>query len=345
MESKITQQYTDNFKIELSVIVPVYCVEPYLERCLNSISCQQVFGMEVLLIDDASPDYSPKICEKWAQKDSRFKVFHHSTNMGVGEARNTGLRNASGKFVFFCDSDDYLPPAVLPKLISMMESSGADIVRGTYRECFEGEISEKEIGIHTVYDQINMFSCCMLRLDFLSHNRIQFPSLNIAEDQVFMLKALLARPKFQISDTCCYVYCRYNTRFNQNRYTTYDLIPQLFAVCEMLNCIMEQDGFHLLECVIASMNCIALHAEFRVQSMDRVELKMLSQALVQLQDTIAQCKKRYIVPKEADDAVETIKSLLDKYYSNLQRIYTTDLSTEAGEKMIRSSNNECTGRI
>lgn len=113
---------------KISVIVPVYKVEKYIDRCLNSIVNQSYKNTEIILIDDGSPDNCPKMCEDWAKKDSRIKVIHKQ-NEGLGFARNTGMENATGDYVWFVDSDDYISNESLQILADAIENSGnADII-------------------------------------------------------------------------------------------------------------------------------------------------------------------------------------------------------------------------
>lgn len=92
---------------KISVIVPVYKVEQYIHRCVDSILAQSFTDFEIILVDDGSPDNCGKICDEYAQKDSCVKVFH-KPNGGVSSARNLGLNNAKGEWVTFIDSDDYI---------------------------------------------------------------------------------------------------------------------------------------------------------------------------------------------------------------------------------------------
>lgn len=110
----------------ISVIVPVYNVEPYLARCVNSILQQSYTDFELLLVDDGSTDRSGDICEKIAEKDSRIRVFHKK-NGGLSDARNFGLDQIRGEFVSFIDSDDYVGPDYLRILVEMREQFQADI--------------------------------------------------------------------------------------------------------------------------------------------------------------------------------------------------------------------------
>lgn len=94
---------------EISVIVPVYKVEPYLRRCVDSILGQTFTDFELILVDDGSPDGCPAICDAYAQRDSRVRVIHKE-NGGVSSARNAGMDVAGGNYIMFCDGDDYVAP-------------------------------------------------------------------------------------------------------------------------------------------------------------------------------------------------------------------------------------------
>lgn len=93
----------------ISVIVPVYKVEKYLDECVASIVAQTHQNLEIILVDDGSPDQCPVMCERWAEKDSRIRVIH-TENSGVSSARNIGLASAKGAYIAFADSDDWLRP-------------------------------------------------------------------------------------------------------------------------------------------------------------------------------------------------------------------------------------------
>lgn len=110
----------------ISVIVPVYNVEKYLERCLNSIVNQSYENLEIILVDDGSTDNSGIICDKWAEKDDRVVVIHKK-NGGLSDARNWGMKEAHGAFIGFVDSDDWIAKDMYEKLINAIERDGSDI--------------------------------------------------------------------------------------------------------------------------------------------------------------------------------------------------------------------------
>lgn len=114
-------------KPKISVVVPVYNVEAYVEKCLASLAAQTYPAMEVLVVDDASTDGGGLLCDAWAARDRRFQVLHLPENQGVSAARNAGVRHAAGDYVAFVDSDDYVEPGLLETLYRALEESSADI--------------------------------------------------------------------------------------------------------------------------------------------------------------------------------------------------------------------------
>ncbi|MBR5479469.1 MAG: glycosyltransferase [Clostridia bacterium] len=112
---------------KVSVVVPVYKSEKYLERCVNSLLSQTLAEIEIILVDDGSPDGSPEICDAFAAKDGRIKVIHKE-NAGAGEARNSGITLASGEYIGFVDSDDYVDERMFYALYSAAKKHEAELV-------------------------------------------------------------------------------------------------------------------------------------------------------------------------------------------------------------------------
>lgn len=111
----------------ISVIVPIYKVEQYLNRCIQSITGQSYESLEIILVDDGSPDNCPAMCDEWATKDQRIKVIHKQ-NGGLSDARNAGVLAASGEYIAFVDSDDWIAPEMMEKLLQRMTETDSDIV-------------------------------------------------------------------------------------------------------------------------------------------------------------------------------------------------------------------------
>lgn len=116
----------------LSVIVPVYKVEPFLRKCVDSIINQTYRNLEIILVDDGSPDNCGAICDEYANKDDRVKVIHKE-NGGLSSARNAGMDIAKGDYIAFVDSDDWLELDMYETLIGLAEKYDADIAEGSYR--------------------------------------------------------------------------------------------------------------------------------------------------------------------------------------------------------------------
>ncbi|PJM75201.1 glycosyltransferase family 2 protein [Bifidobacterium simiarum] len=127
----------------VSIIVPVYDVEPYLDDCLESVTEQTYRNLQIILVDDGSPDSCPRICDDWAARDPRIRVVHQR-NGGLSAARNTGLDVVSGRYVTFIDSDDVVDRGMIEALLSAMKSHGVDIA-------ICGLLGIDECGEHTVF--------------------------------------------------------------------------------------------------------------------------------------------------------------------------------------------------
>lgn len=116
----------------ISVVIPVYKSEEYLRRCVDSVLAQTISELELILVDDGSPDGSGSICDEYAAKDSRVKVIHQE-NAGVSAARNAGMDLASGDYLAFVDSDDFVGPDMYEALLRVAEDTGADVVECNYQ--------------------------------------------------------------------------------------------------------------------------------------------------------------------------------------------------------------------
>ena len=167
----------------VSVIIPVYNSENYLVECIKSILAQTYKNLEIILIDDGSTDTSPQICDEFAQKDNRIKVVHQQ-NSGVSEARNAGLRIATGQYLIFVDSDDLINSEYIETLMHY----NADVVVSNSH--ISGTFSKQEIIER--YDELKGFvgPCEKLyNLDVIKG--IKFPpNINIGEDIIFNLDVL-----------------------------------------------------------------------------------------------------------------------------------------------------------
>ena len=130
---------------KISVIVPVYNVEKYLNDCIDSIINQTYKNIEIILVDDGSNDSSGSICDEYAKKDNRVRVIH-KVNGGLSSARNAGLDEVTGDYVMFCDSDDMFLPTSCEVMFEEIEKRNADYIVGNYQNCTEeGELWENPV--------------------------------------------------------------------------------------------------------------------------------------------------------------------------------------------------------
>lgn len=120
---------------KISVIIPVYKVEEFLDDCVRSVIAQTHTNTEIILVDDGSPDNCPAMCDSWAEKDKRIKVIH-KPNGGLSDARNAGLEIATGEYISFIDSDDWILPEMYERMLSLIQKENADICACSIRSCY-----------------------------------------------------------------------------------------------------------------------------------------------------------------------------------------------------------------
>ena len=201
----------------ISVIVPVYRVEKYLNRCLQSIAGQTFRNLEIILVDDGSPDGSGAICDAWAEKDNRIRVIHKE-NAGAGAARNTGLDVATGDIVSMIDSDDYLEVHMFAHLLGLMKD-GVDIAEcdicWTQRDDLPMEDGSKaEIQVCDVEDAMRLHIrdeiFCQTPPNKLYKREligdIRFPEGNLIDDEYFTYRVIGNARKLARSSACMYAY-------------------------------------------------------------------------------------------------------------------------------------------
>ena len=129
----------------VTVVLPIYNVEQYLNRCIESVVNQTYKNLEIILVDDGSTDHCPEICDRWAEIDKRIRVIH-KVNAGLGMARNTGIENATGEYICFFDSDDYAALHTIERTYTLAKKSRAEVVVfGSSYQTKEGTISEINI--------------------------------------------------------------------------------------------------------------------------------------------------------------------------------------------------------
>ena len=184
----------------ISVIVPIYNVEMYLPQCLDSICGQTYQNLEILLVDDGSPDRCGEICDQYAARDTIIRVIHKQ-NGGLSDARNAGMEQMNGSYLMFVDSDDLLPSNAVQTLIEAAFSENAELVIGDYRrfsDMFPEEKTEKNAvefhlltGSEAMQDMLQNGCAAWARLyQRKIHQHISFPVGEINEDEAIVLHIL-----------------------------------------------------------------------------------------------------------------------------------------------------------
>lgn len=218
---------------KVSVIIPIYNTEKYLSRCMKSVLKQTLKDIEIILVDDESPDHAPEMCDKYAKADSRIKVIHKK-NGGLGYARNSGMELATGEYVAFLDSDDYVDIKMYEALYCVAKEKQCDVVlSGYYFVDRDGNISDcKNSMAKTVYENDgvkkvlfgtlgaapedwadNILGMSVWRgiysLNAIKKNEIQFPSEReyICEDAIFHIDFFAQAKRAAIIEEPMYYYC------------------------------------------------------------------------------------------------------------------------------------------
>ena len=212
----------------VSIVVPVYNVEQYLHRCIDSILKQTLQDFELILIDDGSTDKSGKICDCYAKSDKRVQVLHKE-NGGQSSARNKGLELCKGEFIYFCDSDDWVEPKLLEKAVEKLEAANADMVRfqcmthffdKTVKSDFQFsetnciECFDEKAKILVVCDELLTYKigwelCLGLyRAKSIYQNNIRFPNgIDVAEDLFFNILYVFYSRRITFLESALYHYC------------------------------------------------------------------------------------------------------------------------------------------
>ncbi len=201
----------------VSVIVPVYKTQKYLDKCIESIISQTYSNLEIILIDDGSPDNCPLICDEWAKRDDRIRVIHKK-NGGVSAARNTAIDVMNGEYVTFVDSDDWIDDDLIENLLLLCEGHNADAaISDFYFESADGTAetlktefavyNNDEIVTNYLLDKIRPEACAKLIKSKLLADGVRFDcELKYGEDLKFNYEILKKADKICLSGECKYHY-------------------------------------------------------------------------------------------------------------------------------------------
>ena len=218
---------------KISVIMPVYNCEAYLEKAIGSILAQSVPDLEIIAVEDCSTDGTRELLLRLAKDEPRIHAILNERNMGVAAVRNRGLDAASGDFVTFCDSDDVIPPNSYAALLHAIGEK--DVSMGTFEDVYcdgSREVRRERQKIDPRSDSSSFFAvfsvwsvCCKLfRTSFLRSHQIRFrEDMRVGEDVVFLAELAALSPTYAILDQTVYCYYHYQNANYQSLTHIYDL--------------------------------------------------------------------------------------------------------------------------
>lgn len=219
----------------ISVIIPVYKTENYLERCVNSLTTQSYSNLEIILVDDGSPDGAPELCDKLSLRDDRIHVIHKQ-NGGVSSARNAGIKFAKGEYIGFVDSDDFADENFYSDLYELIIANEADIASCAYRfDHTSPEVNKEVISLshteaisHLLSGKKISYSVCDKLFSQRTVKELSFSEkIKHNEDFLFVFQALKNSKKIVYTNYPYYCYCENNESathsvFNKGRMTAID---------------------------------------------------------------------------------------------------------------------------
>lgn len=244
----------------VSVIVPVFRVEMFLSKCIDSILAQTFTDFEVILVDDGSPDNCGAICDEYASRDHRIKVIHKS-NGGLSDARNAGLDVATGEFICFVDSDDWIEKDLLQDNITLLQQANADMVIFNYQEVYkDNTLLQYRVCSSANYDKAYYFFrapvmvwCKLYRADMWK--QLRFPVGLKHEDDYVMPYLVAMCDNIICNDKSYYNYNKLNDHsimFNDNEVSKFT-----YFICAMqrLKVAEEREHEFFAQALIRAFNC------------------------------------------------------------------------------------------
>lgn len=282
---------------KITIIVPIYKVEKYIHRCVNSVLAQTYLNWELILVDDGSPDHCPIICDNYSMRDKRIKVIHKE-NGGQAEARNMALDIMKGNYVMFLDSDDYIHPDTLQDTVSLAQKKSADIVQFSFVRG-KGDVfpSIKKDNSFRVFDNHSIFYSTiqkivvwgkLYRSELWTDIRMPMGKLNYEDDATTW--KLYYRSKRIIYVNTPYYYYFVNpssTMANQRKSTSISFVESY----EERIAFFEKQGDKLLTDISKWRFCLPLMLCYMRGNMKKEELPILLNLFRKNVGTVIACTK------------------------------------------------------
>jgi glycosyltransferase involved in cell wall biosynthesis len=310
---------------KISVIIPVYKVEDYLERCVSSVCRQTYTDLEIILVDDGSPDNSGKLCDELAAQDGRIRVIHKE-NGGLSDARNAGMEAATGDYIAFVDSDDWYDPGMLEILSRLCEENDAEIAECSYRNIYENYV-RAETGLSGAVMEMTPAQAIESNLDWkytkpVAWNKlyrrdivgdIRYPVGRLHEDEFTTHLFYLAAKKIMYVDVALVNYERRNAGS-----ITASFRPQNMDAC---------DAFRA-----------KAHRVLKEPQLEKIHAKMCDNYCYVVLDKVEKCEKAYPDCEQLKNTVRNIYAdfdMLKKYGVNCGYIERLDALFEKYEDILK----------
>lgn len=258
----------------ISIIIPIYNVENYLCRSLNSIKAQTFSDWECILVNDGSSDRSGEICDFYANCDSRFRVIHQK-NKGVSAARNAGLNVAHGDWISFVDADDWIESKTYEKVLKYAKENHTDLVQWNI-QCFsdKGDFKvssnrpTKNFCLDTLSEYFEPSMCVKLvNASIINKNNIRYPEgIALSEDRLFALQVYLAAKKtFYTEEIFYHYYMRSNSAGHS---MTKDMIMQEISVIKQMEKLCNQYDYDLNDFILTQKLNAKIHSLVGLKKID-----------------------------------------------------------------------------
>lgn len=303
----------------VSVIVPVYNVEQYLDKCVESIINQTYRNLEIILVDDGSRDSCPQKCDEWTAKDKRIKVVH-KMNAGPGFARNSGLEIASGECIMFVDSDDYLSLDAIEKMVLRMIHDQSDMVAAQrvkvspdgrqeleVMPLLQNEIISKQEALHRLYSKqrpLRASACCKLYKKHI-FNEVRFTNLKTAEDVRALPEVVDQCNKISVMTDIVYYYYQRNTS-NVHTMTAEKQLDQVKSVLYVARFLFDRNFYRESSHYYYAAVCNYLKMDNNITAK-------------QLIDSAFSSKERKLLRQNID--ADMVKALLVLKFASLYQFY------------------------
>lgn len=304
----------------ISVIIPVYKVGKYLDKCVESVVGQSYQNLEIILVDDGSPDNCPIMCDTWAERDSRIKIIHKA-NGGLSDARNAGMAIATGEFMGFVDSDDWISPDMYQHLHDLMVTDDSDIAacgvemvwedgRASYRLTKSGCcVLNQEEAMRAIIEESWLKQPVWYKLYKTELIRdILFPVGKYHEDVFWSYQAVAKAEKVSVSDRLGYYYVQHGGSIMGERYS----LKRLDAIDAKKNrIIFIHEHFPAMETLtqIDLLFSCMYHGQMAIKYLENQERR---QAFTLLENTVVYC------PMPHGDEYEK-RSIMQKFWMRLAK--------------------------